>query len=58
MKEKVKNPTTLSAKEVELITRLEFEGKDVYTREDIVSFCIDRQKAAYLIKKLLVILLI
>jgi len=54
VKEKVKNPTTLSAKEVELITRLEFEGKDVYTREDIVSFCIDRQKAAYLIKKLLV----
>ena len=54
MKEKVKNPTTLSAKEIELITRLEFEGKDIYTREDIVSFCIDRQKAAYLIKKLLV----
>jgi len=53
VKEKVNKPTTLSAKEIELITRLEFEGKDIYTREDIISFCMDSKKATYLIKKLL-----
>lgn len=53
MKTKISTLRTLSAKEVELLTRLEFEGKDIYSREDIVSFCADRQKAAYLVKKLL-----
>lgn len=42
---------TLSALEVELVTRLEFEGKQIYSREEISSFF--SNKAAYLIKKLL-----
>jgi len=32
MKLKIIAKKTLSAKEVDLITRLEFEGKEVYTR--------------------------
>lgn len=44
---------TLSAKEIELLTRLEFEGREIYTRQEIVSFCKGRRKAVYLIKKLL-----
>lgn len=44
---------TLSEKEIDLLARLEFEGKDIYTRKDIISFCKDKQKADYLIKKLL-----
>jgi len=44
---------TLSAKEVELLTRLEYEGKDIYTSKDVVSFCRDKQRALYLIRKLL-----
>ena len=50
---KIKTIKTLSAKEVELLTRLEFEGKEIYTRQEIVSFCESKQRAAYLIKKLL-----
>ena len=53
MKEKVIRPITLSAKEIELITRLEFEGKEIYTRLEITSFCGARQKTDYLIRKLL-----
>ncbi len=53
MKVKVNRPITLSAKEIELITRLEFEGKDIYTRREITSFCAARQNADYLIRKLL-----
>lgn len=45
--------TTLSVKEIELIGRLEFEGKEIYTRAQINSFCGMKPKAAYLIKKLL-----
>ena len=53
MKDKITRPITLSAKEIELITRLEFEGKEIYTRQHITSFCNAKQKADYLIKKLL-----
>ncbi len=53
MKTKVNRPITLSAKEIELMTRLEFEGKDIYTRREITSFCAARQNADYLIRKLL-----
>lgn len=53
MQKKINGFQTLSAKEVELLTRLEYEGKDIYTREDIILFCQDRQKALYLIRKLL-----
>jgi len=44
---------TLSVQEIELLTRLEFEGKNIYTRTDITSFCNNNKKAGYLIKKLL-----
>ncbi|MFA5500677.1 MAG: hypothetical protein WC404_06330 [Candidatus Omnitrophota bacterium] len=54
MKSKIIAKKTLSAKEVEILSRLEFEGKEVYTRKDIEAFCADRQKADYLIKKLLI----
>jgi predicted transcriptional regulator of viral defense system len=53
MKTEISRLKTLSAKEIELLNRLEFEGKEIYTRDDIVSFCANKQKAAYLIKKLL-----
>lgn len=53
MKEKVMMQKTLSTKEVELITRLEFYGKEIYVKQEIISFCKDKKLAAYLIKKLL-----
>lgn len=53
MKEKVMTKKTLSTKEIDLISRLEFYGKEVYTRKDIISFCGKSKIAAYLIKKLL-----
>ncbi|MBU4292783.1 MAG: hypothetical protein KJ770_01855, partial [Actinobacteria bacterium] len=53
MKLKIITKKTLSTKEVDLMTRLEFEGKEIYTRKEINFFCASRQKGAYLIKKLL-----
>ena len=53
MKPKIIAKKTLSIKEIDLITRLEFEGKEIYTKEEIKFFCGNGQKAAYLIKKLL-----
>lgn len=53
MKTKIMKTITLSAKEFELLNRLEYEGKDIYRRDDIISFCADSQKADYLIRKLL-----
>ena len=53
MKPKIMAKKALSTKEVELITRFEFEGKEIYTKEEINFFCGNRQKGAYLIKKLL-----
>ena len=50
---KINKIKTLSAREIELLTRLEFEGKEIYTRKEIISFCKDKRNAAYLIKKLL-----
>jgi len=50
---KINKVRTLSAPEIELLTRLEFEGKEIYTRKEIISFCKDKQNAVYLIKKLL-----
>ena len=44
---------TLSVAEIELLSRLEFEGKEIYAREEITSFFKNRKKASYLIKKLL-----
>lgn len=53
MKIKINSTKTLSAAEVELLGRLEFEGKEIYTRKEISSFCPDSKKASYLIKKML-----
>ncbi len=53
MKTEISRFKTLSAKEIGLLNRLEFEGKEIYAREDITFFCTDKQKADYLIKKLL-----
>ena len=50
---KINKIKTLSAREIELLTRLEFEGKEIYTRKEIISFCKDKRNAVYLIKKLL-----
>lgn len=44
---------TLSVAEIELLSRLEFERKEIYTRDEIISFSKDKKKAVYLIKKLL-----
>jgi len=53
MKQKIIQKKTLSSKEIDLMTRLEFEGKEIYTRKEINSFCGNIQKGTYLIKKLL-----
>ena len=53
MKTEINKNITLSAKEIALLNRLEYEEKDIYTREDIVFFCADRQRGDYLIRKLL-----
>jgi predicted transcriptional regulator of viral defense system len=53
MKLEIITKMTLSTKEIDLLSRLEFEGKEVYTREEINFFCGNKQKSAYLIKKLL-----
>lgn len=53
MKIKIITKKSLSAKEIDLITRLEFYGKQIYTQKDIISFCGSSRIALYLIKKLL-----
>ncbi|OGX32668.1 MAG: hypothetical protein A3I43_03290 [Omnitrophica WOR_2 bacterium RIFCSPLOWO2_02_FULL_50_19] len=53
MKANIIAKKTLSTKEIDLLTRLEFEGKEIYTKEEIIFFCGNRQKGSYLIKKLL-----
>jgi predicted transcriptional regulator of viral defense system len=53
VKIKIMNQTSLSAREIELLNRLEYEGKDIYTRKDIVFFCSgNKKKGDYLIRKL------
>ncbi|MGM0568040.1 MAG: type IV toxin-antitoxin system AbiEi family antitoxin domain-containing protein [Elusimicrobiota bacterium] len=44
---------TLSEKEIKLINRLEYENREIYTREMIRKFYPDIKRADYLIKKLL-----
>ena len=53
MKVKLMAKKTLSSKEIGLMTRLEFYGKEIYTKKEIISFCGNGKLAAYLIKKLL-----
>lgn len=45
--------TTLSEKEIELLARLEYEGREIYTRDEITLFCKNKKMANYLIKKML-----
>ena len=45
MKSKVIAKKTLSTKEIDLLSRLEFEGKEIYTKDEIIAFCGSRQKA-------------
>ncbi|NQT29204.1 MAG: hypothetical protein HQ596_01400 [Candidatus Saganbacteria bacterium] len=45
--------TALSEKEIELLARLEYEGREIYTRNEITSFCKNKKMANYLIKKML-----
>ncbi len=54
MKPKKNKHTGLTANEINLLTRFEYEGKDVYTRSDIISFCGDENKVDYLIRRLLI----
>ncbi len=53
MKNKIIATRTLSAPEIDLLSRLEFEGRGIVTRQDITDLCADKRKAPYLIKKLL-----
>lgn len=53
MKTKIIQKKTLSTKEIDLMTRLEFYGREVYAKKEIVSFCGNSKLAAYLTKKLL-----
>jgi predicted transcriptional regulator of viral defense system len=54
MKLKIKTYSSLTPEEIDLLARLEYEGKEVYAREDIVSFCGGERNANYLIRRLLV----
>jgi len=50
---KIIGTKSLSAPEIELLSRLEFEGRNICARNEITSYCKDEKKASYLIKKLL-----
>jgi len=54
MKPKVNRYNGLTPNEVDLLARLEYEGKEVYTRTDIIPFCGDESNAEYLIRRLLI----
>lgn len=54
MKPKVNEYNGLTPSEIDLLARLEYEGKEVYTRKDIISFCGDKSKVDYLIRRLLI----
>ena len=54
MKPKVNKYNGLTPNEIDLLARFEYEGKEVYTRADVISFCGDKSKADYLIRRLLI----
>ena len=54
MKPKVNKYNGLTPNEIGLLARLEYEGKEVYTRADIISFYGDESKVDYLIRRLLI----
>lgn len=53
MKPKINKYKGLTPKEIDLLARFEYEGKEVYTRKDIISFCSGEKDADYLIRRLL-----
>jgi len=54
MKPKINAYNGLTPNEIGLLARLEYEGKEVYTRKDILSFCGGEKDANYLIRRLLI----
>jgi len=54
MKQKIITYNGLTSNEIDLMARFEYEGKDVYTRKDIISFCRDTSNVDYLIRRLLI----
>ena len=54
MKLKINKYNGLTPNEIGLLARLEYEGKEVYTRADIISFCGDKSRIDYLIRRLLI----
>ena len=54
MKLKVSKYNGLTPNEIGLLARLEFEGKEAYTRADIISFYDDESKVDYIIRRLLI----
>ena len=54
MKPKINKYNGLTPNEIDLLARLEYEGKDAYTRRDIISFCGDVSRVDYLIRRLLI----
>jgi len=54
MKLKINKYNGLTPNEIGLLARFEYEGKEVYTRADISSFCGDESRADYLIRRLLI----
>ncbi len=54
MKPKINKYNGLTPNEISLLARFEYEGKEVYTRSDIISFSGDENKVDYLIRRLLI----
>jgi len=54
MKPKINKYNGLTPNEISLLARFEYEGKEVYTRSDIISFRGDENKVDYLIRRLLI----
>ncbi|MCB9757945.1 MAG: hypothetical protein H6753_05955 [Candidatus Omnitrophica bacterium] len=53
MKQKIKQLSALTSEEVDLMMRLEWARKPIYTREELYAQCKNKSKADYLIKQLL-----
>ncbi|MBU0693595.1 MAG: hypothetical protein KKC11_02855 [Candidatus Omnitrophica bacterium] len=54
MKPKINEYNGLTPNEIDLLARFEYEGKDVYTRKDIISFCAGGKNVDYLVRRLLI----
>ena len=54
MKPKINGYNGLTPNEIDLLARFEYEGKEVYTRKDIISFCGGKKSVNYLIRMLLI----